>query len=106
MTTPLRYYISSRSDLVIMLFCTVFSVLDTTRQTSFVSYDNIGWFKKSCDSEYSFVGNSSGLIACIPSIQPLNYKKQKTNIGKRENKRHSLKCIRIMREMSHRVSKK
>ena len=67
---------------------------------------NIGWFKKSCDSEYSFVGNSSGLIACIPSIQPLNYKKQKTNIGKRENKRHSLKCIRIMREMSHRVSKK
>ena len=68
--------------------------------------DSIGWFKKSCDSEYSFVGNSSGLIACIPSIQPLNYKKQKTNIGKRENKRHSLKCIRIMREMSHRVSKK
>ena len=67
---------------------------------------DIGWFKKSCDSEYSFVGNSSGLIACIPSIQPLNYKKQKTNIGKRENKRHSLKCIRIMREMSHRVSKK
>ena len=82
------------------VFFSIFLPLDLKYQI------DIGWFKKSCDSEYSFVGNSSGLIACIPSIQPLNYKKQKTNIGKRENKRHSLKCIRIMREMSHRVSKK
>ena len=55
-------------------------------QIDFVYPLNIGWVKKRFCSEYSFIGHFSGLIASIPSIQPVNYKKQKTNIEKRETK--------------------